>query len=166
VDRAEAFVSKEQQLDSLLEVIEELGREEIRVVSFELIDHPSSVSKARAFAQRSLLQWELDDLVPDAVVIVSELVTNAILHANSECELRLSLHPKSLRIAVVDYGPGMPEPQAPSATNTSGRGLQIIDTLSFAWGVDLLTGNQKLVWAELNRLQQPEEMRQPDMAFE
>jgi anti-sigma regulatory factor (Ser/Thr protein kinase) len=109
-----------------------------------------SAAVARALTERVLTGWGIADLIADAQVVVSELVTNALVHAGTSAELRLAHHHRSLRIAVVDHGPGTPDPHAPSEARIGGRGLQIVDAISNAWGVENITGDGKLVWAELS----------------
>jgi len=150
-DRVEGFVSKEQNLEILVEALETAARHPFEITVVDLEHSVHSVARARDAATSALTQWGLPELVADGVVIVSELVTNAVVHAASRCELRLSNHRRSVRVAVVDFGPGTPEPLAPSDERIGGRGLQIVDSMATAWGVDGLEDGRKLVWAELPR---------------
>jgi CheY-like chemotaxis protein len=150
--RVEGFVSKQQDLPILIEAIEAAGRHPFQVKSVDLPAEAQSARLARAFAIQTLSTWGLDELVADCAIVVSELVTNAVVHAGSRSELRLSNHPHSVRVAVVDYGTGTPEPLAPSDSRLGGRGLQIVSSLATAWGVDGADGGRKLVWAELPHL--------------
>jgi hypothetical protein len=72
-------------------------------------------------------------------------------HADSGCGLRLVLTPSALRIEVADSGAGAPEPQPPSTTGESGRGVHLVAALTTAWGMEVIEGEGKLVWAELPR---------------
>ena len=147
--RVEAYVAKEQDLDILLDAVESALRRPVQLLTRSFPRMLQSISHARAMTAQALAEWGMDDLVGDGLVVVSELATNAVLHARTSFELRLSSHPRSFRIAVVDSGPGTPEPLAPSGVRPSGRGLQIVDSMSTAWGVSGLAEGTKLVWAEL-----------------
>jgi anti-sigma regulatory factor (Ser/Thr protein kinase) len=92
------------------------------------------------------------NLVEDAQVIVSELVTNAVEHGRPDIVLRLRRHPPGIGVAVEDHGDEQPElpsgPVDPDAVG--GRGLLIVDALASHWGVTasaLPPG--KTVWFEL-----------------
>jgi anti-sigma regulatory factor (Ser/Thr protein kinase) len=87
----------------------------------------------------------------DALLVVSEMVTNAVTHAASPCELRISVSPVAVRVEVVDRGTGTPDPMPPSTTRTGGRGLHLVDALTAAWGVEPQAEGGKTVWAELLR---------------
>jgi signal transduction histidine kinase len=109
------------------------------------------VATARRFVESKLREWKLDRLVDDALLVISELVTNAITHAASSCRVRLSINSSTLRIDVVDGGTGTPEPRPPSETHEHGRGLHMVDAVTSAWGLEEVPGEGKLVWAELTR---------------
>ena len=83
----------------------------------------------------------------DARLVVSELVTNAVVHARTPIELLLHLRDRVLRIEVTDLG--VDRPQRWARDESSGRGLPIIEALGKAWGVIDL-GSSKTVWCELN----------------
>ncbi len=94
-----------------------------------------------------------DDPIGDAVELVtSELVTNVVVHTDHGGVLR-AWDPKPgvpLRLGVEDSDNEVPAPR-PIARAFGGRGLQIIDSLADAWGVDALVGGGKIVWAEFAR---------------
>lgn len=92
------------------------------------------------------------DMVDDAALLVSELVTNAVRHGCPALTVRVSSGEKTLGVAVQDEGPAVPpsEPQRPDASLPTGRGLMIVDTVSSQWGItptDPPPG--KTVWFEL-----------------
>lgn len=94
------------------------------------------------------------DLVEDAQLLVSEVVTNAVRHGRGEITLVVRVDEPSIGVAVADSGDELPaKPQdAPPPSQTSGRGLMIVDALASAWGVtpnpDPAPG--KVVWFELH----------------
>lgn len=82
------------------------------------------------------------------MLVVTEMVTNAVLHAATPSELRLRYADGVLRIEVADGNPSPPRPRPATAGDESGRGLLLIETLSQAWGCDAADSG-KVVWAEL-----------------
>ena len=114
-----------------------------------------STEVAPALARSFLNEWGRElppDVLADALLVVSELVTNAIRHGKPTVTLNVSVDPPGIGIAVDDAGQALPDlaAQRPSADATTGRGLLIVDTLATRWGV---TANQpppgKTVWFEL-----------------
>ena len=77
---------------------------------------------------------------------VSELVANAVLHANTACEVTLDVGPIAVRLDVRDYAPSrLPQQRDYERTAVTGRGLHLIDTLTEDWGVDV-DSDSKSVW--------------------
>jgi DNA-binding NarL/FixJ family response regulator len=151
VEHAEGFVLKDADLDYLIALLVSVGRLETRHLRLDLIPELQCVARARRFLLETLTTWEVPQLYTDAVTVVSELVTNAIVHAPAPGELRLSLLPDVLRVAVTDSGTGAPEPRHASSTREGGRGLYLVNALTSAWGMESLADGGKVVWAELNR---------------
>jgi CheY-like chemotaxis protein len=147
----EGFVLKDEQLDYLVDLLESVGQMRGEDAALDLPRELSSVRQARRFVKEKLHEWGLDSLLDDALLIVSELATNAMTHAKSGCGVRLVLTPSMLRIEVADAGGGTPEPQPPSTTGESGRGVHLVAALTTAWGMEVIEGEGKLVWAELPR---------------
>lgn len=150
-ERVDRVVSKDEDLGILVEALEAVGRQPVQLATIALARNLKSVRRARDETRRTLTTWGLSPLADDCSVVVSELVTNAVVHAASRCVLRLSNQPRSVRVSVIDFGPGTPEPLAPSEARVGGRGLQIVNALSTAWGVDGLIDGSKIVWAEVRR---------------
>jgi anti-sigma regulatory factor (Ser/Thr protein kinase) len=110
------------------------------------------VQTARRFVRHALRRWDAENAVDDALVVVSELVTNAIAHTHSGCELRLARVGGAggvLRVEVNDRGAQMPDVQLLTELREHGRGLHIVAALTSAWGVDTEPDGSKTVWAEL-----------------
>ncbi|MEU8847667.1 ATP-binding protein [Streptomyces sp. NPDC048564] len=122
---------------------------------FELAAHPGSPAQARRLTRARLNGWAVcEDTCDTAALVVSELVTNAIVHTASEhivCELRDGAD--LVRIAVRDEGcaPGEPHPLSARPEEEHGRGLLLIDALSQAWGAGE-DGSGLVVWADLPRV--------------
>jgi anti-sigma regulatory factor (Ser/Thr protein kinase) len=116
---------------------------------------PESAKVAREFTTATLRNWRLDPLISDAVLIASELVTNAISHGNQNqqpepVELTWSYQVSRLICVITDRGaePPVAEPADPDAE--SGHGLQIVGALAAAWGWTMLGTGEKAVWAALH----------------
>jgi CheY-like chemotaxis protein len=147
----EALVTKDQDVGYLVDLIAGLSRRRYDTAAIDLGPAPADVPGARRFLAEHCSRWGCAGLLSDAEVVVTELVTNALLHAGTPCELRAGLSDRALRLQVTDYGPGMPDPQAAGDGAEHGRGLLLVSVLCFAWGVEALPGGGKVVWAELLR---------------
>jgi anti-sigma regulatory factor (Ser/Thr protein kinase) len=110
--------------------------------------------QARWWLASLLREHGLEHELHDVMVMVSELTTNAVKHAEASFELVVLLDDDCLRIEVHDSDPRVPQVQWVPAGATSGRGLLIVETLSEAWGVTALEGGGKSVWFEV-RVGQP-----------
>ncbi|MBT2411809.1 ATP-binding protein [Streptomyces sp. ISL-12] len=120
---------------------------------FELAAHPGSPAQARRLTRARLTGWSVcEDTCDTAALVVSELVTNAIVHtASSRIVCELSDRADLVRIAVRDEGcaPGQPQPSSRrQPEDEHGRGLLLVDALCHAWGAQE-HGPGLLVWAEL-----------------
>ena len=93
------------------------------------------------------------DVTNDAILLVSELVTNAVEHGRPNISLSLSLHPPGLGVAVRDHGATfpVPAPRTPEPTMSRGRGLMIVEALSSSWGIEPHNPPPgKVVWFEMD----------------
>jgi hypothetical protein len=106
-------------------------------------------SAARQFTAETLCDWRLDHLTPVAALVVSELVSNAVMHARTEVVLSLAEHLGRLRLAVADKSPQALG--APGHGQTRGRGTIIVAEHAQAWGVLPARGG-KVVWAVVGGL--------------
>lgn len=109
-----------------------------------------SSAAARRFVEETLRRWECADVLDAVTLLVSELVTNSVIHAGSGAEVAVLLKPDALRIEVSDSGDGVPGTRRAGEEATSGRGLAMVETLSSSWGVEQREGG-KTVWFELPR---------------
>lgn len=149
--QVEGYVLKDQELDYLVDLLESIGRPRTNEAEVDLPRSAESVAAARRFVETKVKEWRLEPLLDDALMVTSELVTNAITHADSSCRIRLSVSATTLRIDVLDGGSGTPEPRPASETEEHGRGLHMVDAVASAWGLEEVPGRGKLVWAELAR---------------
>ncbi|GGW22757.1 hypothetical protein GCM10010350_00020 [Streptomyces galilaeus] len=119
-----------------------------------------SVATARAFVRDTLQGWGFADIIDDAVVLTSELVTNAVVHAGTHADLLCLRHEDGVRIEVADRYPEREIPlQGSLATMGSpdregGRGLQLCAAIAGRWGVDY-TPTHKTVWFQLDLPDRP-----------
>jgi hypothetical protein len=109
-----------------------------------------SPAMARTFVAEVLRRWRCEEMLQTVQLAVSELVTNAVLHAGSSVDVSVSLHATDIRVDVVDRGSGTPLIQPPAEDHDSGRGLQIVGRLATSWGVREGPG-WKSVWFEVPR---------------
>jgi anti-sigma regulatory factor (Ser/Thr protein kinase) len=115
-----------------------------------LANRPESARAARRLAQEVLLRWGLPaPLTDDAVLLVSELVGNAVLHTGAQVfGLRMLRRRDGVRVEVSDPSRGLPCLLPVQPLDTSGRGLVHVERLSDRWGVDLLP-HGKTTWFEI-----------------
>jgi two-component sensor histidine kinase len=119
-----------------------------RAASLDLDLTDGSAGRCRRFLLDLCMRWRCEDVAPDAALVVSELVTNAIRHAKTPSQLRVRLAQGVLRVEVVDGSTAMPELRRPDPDEPTGRGLLLVAAVSLAWGAASLGGG-KVVWAEL-----------------
>jgi anti-sigma regulatory factor (Ser/Thr protein kinase) len=109
---------------------------------------PASAGTARRFVVATLRDWDLEELVDTAALLVSELVTNAILHARSDVTVAVRALDDRVRVEVVDEADGVPLLRHATDTATTGRGLALVDACAWSWGVEPHPPG-KAVWFDL-----------------
>ncbi|HUP69338.1 MAG TPA: response regulator [Acidimicrobiales bacterium] len=112
---------------------------------------PRSSAAARRFVEETLRRWECEGLLDTVNLLVSELVTNSIVHAASAADIAVLLKPAAVRIEVADHGQVVPAVKDADDSDTSGRGLAIVEALSSAWGI-VPNPHGKTIWFEVPRL--------------
>lgn len=115
---------------------------------------PSSVAEARRQIRDLLTGSGREDLLDACLLLVSEVVTNALLHAGTEIELRAVLLTGGVRVEVGDGSPHLPTPRSYAATAGTGRGLAMLESMVDDWGVTRLP-HGKLVWFQLSSAGRP-----------
>jgi anti-sigma regulatory factor (Ser/Thr protein kinase) len=90
---------------------------------------------ARAFLRRTLEGWGADAFIDDALLVVDELVANAVLHAGTQIELRFALRRNRLGVAVADRSPHRPALEHADDAAERGRGLLLVDAVATGWHV-------------------------------
>jgi anti-sigma regulatory factor (Ser/Thr protein kinase) len=123
----------------------------------DLTARPEAAGQARRFAHSCLVDWHLDAMTDDIDLVVSELVTNALLHARTEgrpagpapIRLEVLLNLDSLVCRVTDSSAALPAQEAVGESAENGRGLFLVDVLSTQWG--WFSGPVgKVVWASFD----------------
>lgn len=117
--------------------------------------HATSVKQARDFTTGVLDTWGLTRLRSDALLVVSEMVTNACRHAAptvgppGDWSIQFGLVRRGLRLECLVFDPSRAVPVRvdPDRCAEGGRGLHLIESFSTEWGWDLLDGQGKVVWA-------------------
>jgi anti-sigma regulatory factor (Ser/Thr protein kinase) len=110
---------------------------------------PASVAAARRFIQTRAAAWSFPGPASDLLVLIgSELVTNAVLHARTELTLTLELRDDRVRISVMDRSRAPATLRHYRADALTGRGLGVVAALSDSWGISA-AADGKVVWAEL-----------------
>ena len=118
------------------------------MLSVDLPPEPSSATRARGLAREQLAASCSADTVETIALLVTELVTNAILHARTPLLLTLEARPNHVRICVEDRSNEQPALQRYDADAVTGRGLALVDQLASSWGVDT-TPSGKVVWCDV-----------------
>ncbi|MEU3937128.1 SpoIIE family protein phosphatase [Streptomyces sp. NPDC029044] len=110
---------------------------------------PQAVGHARRFARRTLRSWGVTAEYDAVLLVVSELVTNALVHTDGKVRMDLTLVNNRLRVAIADASPRSPvRPTSIGWEATGGRGILLVEALSATWGTLPVSGG-KQVWAEL-----------------
>ncbi|GGV02789.1 magnesium or manganese-dependent protein phosphatase [Streptomyces filipinensis] len=115
-------------------------------------DEPDRIAEARRHLRELLHDWAGADQVDAAVLLVSEMVTNVLVHTDADALLLAEVTGEAgarwLRVQVTDTGDDLPHRRRPGELASSGRGLMLIELLADAWGVDP-RGEGKSIWFEL-----------------
>ncbi|MGR8012018.1 ATP-binding protein [Streptomyces hypolithicus] len=115
-----------------------------------------AVVRCRDFSREALADWrwipaadeEWQSAVDDVLLLVSEVVTNACLHAGGPREFVLNCTVDRLRFEVADHSPRHPEPRPSTVTAPGGHGLILLRRLAGAWG-SVAGERGKTVWVEV-----------------
>jgi CheY-like chemotaxis protein len=122
-------------------------------MSLRLGGTTAAAGDARRFVRDRLAVTDLavgDEVLSSVELLVSELVTNAVLHASTAPRLAIRLDRETVRVEVYDDDPTIPRPLPLDAERVGGRGLYIVDVLSARWGASA-AGSGKVVWFEVSR---------------
>jgi anti-sigma regulatory factor (Ser/Thr protein kinase) len=117
----------------------------------ELDGDPDAPARGRHAATEVLDGWGCEaDTREDLLLVVSELVTNAVVHGAEPIVVTMLLAPQRIRVEVTDgAAESSPHSNRPPADAETGRGLSVVTRLAVAWGWRATPGSGKTVWAEL-----------------
>ena len=119
------------------------------VAAFETIDDGAQLSRVRAFVAEELRALERAGLIDDAVLVASELASNALLHADGIVTVSVTESGECVRISVQDRTRVPPVMARQSVEAMTGRGLRLVASLSTEWGAEPSEVG-KVVWADLS----------------
>ncbi|MFE0347271.1 ATP-binding SpoIIE family protein phosphatase [Streptomyces griseoluteus] len=116
-------------------------------------DEPERIAEARQHLRELLHDWTPAEQVDAAVLLVSEMTTNVLVHTDDDALLLAEIFgehdERRLRVQVTDGGDDLPHKRRPGELASSGRGLMLIEMLADAWGVEP-RGEGKSIWFELH----------------
>jgi anti-sigma regulatory factor (Ser/Thr protein kinase) len=119
--------------------------------AIDLLGRPASVRKARVFTGDALADGGVEaSVIEVAVLLVSELVTNAVVHAGGTVWVTVHADARWVRIEVQDQGRGRPVLRPARQNQPEGRGLGLVDKLATNWGTER-RATHKVVWCEIAR---------------
>jgi anti-sigma regulatory factor (Ser/Thr protein kinase) len=118
---------------------------------------PEAAAAVRRFVSDALDAWGLAHLIADATLVVSELATNALVHASSPFRISIARLASAVRIAVHDASAVAPLRRSAPPDATGGRGMTLVAAVAQRWGTEAVAGDAcgsgggggKVVWAEL-----------------
>ena len=117
--------------------------------------NPQAAAAGRDFVRSTCSRWGLEATLDVALLVTSELVTNAVVNARSQVTLRLRVRPDRLLVEVEDEDSRMPVLQQDNGWDAlGGRGLMLVDALAARWGSQPCPFG-KVVWAELPLVPDP-----------
>jgi anti-sigma regulatory factor (Ser/Thr protein kinase) len=108
----------------------------------------SDVGAGRRFVRETIEQWGFVDVAEDVVLIASELITNAVLHARTDLEVAVRQVQGRVRIEVADKSSNLPRVRQHSVESGTGRGLRLVAAMASDWGAETRRDG-KVVWVEL-----------------
>ena len=128
-------------------VTSEQSRAEVHV---ELPPDLTAARAARAATRHALPRWRLGNLLEPVLLVVSELVGNAVRHGKPPVDLRLRKTGSGVRVDVHDEASSPPQRPATAHDGESGRGMLLVDAVAAESGVEQIEGDGKVVWARVD----------------
>jgi anti-sigma regulatory factor (Ser/Thr protein kinase) len=121
---------------------------------------PERIAVARQHLRELLHDWASDDQVDSAVLLLSEMLTNVLVHTDTDALLVAEVtgagDGRRMRVEVTDVSDDLPHKRRPGELASSGRGLMLIELLAHEWGVDP-RGEGKSIWFEIYESAESEE---------
>lgn len=149
----EKGIAPTRLVDELLVVagVLETVEQAVMQAKAQMTGEPASAGSARRFVTETLRHWDAANDLDTVSLLVSELVSNAIIHAHSDFEVSVLLRGHTIRIEVDDQSVATPVPRDADETDEGGRGMALVEALSLGWGVVDRQGGGKTVWFEVPR---------------
>jgi two-component sensor histidine kinase len=143
--------------DTILGVAIDSGRN----LELALRPEPGSVARARGFLTEALRRWSVPEETELAArLALSELVTNAVVHAATDLVVRVRSDDDGIWVGVTDQNRELPVPRDPAGAASGGRGLAIVAAVARGWGVDRRFSRRgKTVWFTVGPTRSPPEPR-------
>lgn len=134
--------------DDVTLLLTQLPDAPLAAVTTDLPAVPESVPEGRAFLTKALTSWDCTTTADDARLLLSEILTNAVQHAQGPLGLHLCRTATELTVEVSDHSPHLPQPRLAAEDDESGRGLILVRALADTWGVRP-TDEGKTTWFTL-----------------
>ncbi len=134
--------------DDVTLLLTQLPDAPLAAVTTDLPAVPDSVPEGRAFLTKALTSWDCTTTADDARLLLSEILTNAVQHAQGPLGLHLCRTATELTVEVSDHSPHLPQPRLAAEDEESGRGLILVRALADTWGVRP-TDEGKTTWFTL-----------------
>jgi PAS domain S-box-containing protein len=123
---------------------------DVHEARLQLEPEPVSAREARRFLRALLVESGHEEWLEQAELAVSEIVTNAVLHAHTPLEVTARIGEDQLRVEVRDLSPLLPLQRSSGTEATTGRGLDLVAAVSSAYGVEPTAPTGKMVWFVLH----------------
>ncbi|MEW2044260.1 SpoIIE family protein phosphatase [Streptomyces sp. NPDC005476] len=134
--------------DDVTLLLAQLPAAPLAAVTTHFAATPASVPEGRAFLHKALTSWNCTDNADDALLLLSETLTNALQHSEGPVGLHLHRTATDLTVEVSDRSPQLPQPRVAVEDAESGRGLILVRALAADWGVRP-TDEGKTIWFTL-----------------
>ena len=149
-DTADAYALKDREVEYLVDLLEQQSQAtSTHTATIEVQPERTEIRRVRRFVEERCIEWECADRLDDALLVASELATNAALHAGTPFQVTARRRVGALRIDVFDRSERAPELRAGHQDAEGGRGLYLVSAMAASWGVERRAGGGKLVWADL-----------------
>ncbi|WP_206300028.1 PAS domain S-box protein [Streptomyces mangrovisoli] len=138
----------ESHNDDVTLLFAQLPAAPLAALTTDLPAEPASVPEGRAFLHKALTSWNCAESADDALLLLSEMLTNAVQHAEGPLGLHLHRTATDLTVEVSDRSLQLPRPRIAGEDDESGRGLILVRALATSWGVRP-TDEGKTTWFTL-----------------
>lgn len=123
--------------------------------SLHVTPDAASISAVRDFVRECCADWGVSESSDTAVLLASELATNAVRYASTPVTVWLGYRPDRIVLSVEDASHASATVRAPGVLDEGGRGLLLVDALAERWG-EREVANGKLIWAEIATRRPPD----------